>query len=49
LFSLALGAVVWAASSIGGHPVAGLVSFLIMAGFGAVALLSHGELRLPAE
>ena len=41
LFSLVLGVVVWAASWIGGHPVAGLFSFLIMAGFGAIFVVGR--------
>jgi hypothetical protein len=41
LFSLLLGGVVWAASWIGGHPVAGLVSFLIVAGFGAIFVVGR--------
>jgi hypothetical protein len=41
LVSLALGAVLWAASWIGGHPVAGLFSFLIMAGFGAIFVVGR--------
>jgi hypothetical protein len=41
LFSLALGGVLWAASWIGGHPVAGLVSFLVMAGFGAIFVVGR--------
>ena len=41
LFSLLLGGVVWAASWIGGHPVAGLVSFLIIAGFGAIFVVGR--------
>jgi hypothetical protein len=50
LFSLALGGVVWAASWIGGHPVAGLASFLIMACFGAVFVVGRRSesLRLMA-
>jgi Flp pilus assembly protein TadB len=39
LFSLAMGGVRWAASWVGGHPLAGLVSFVIMAAFGAVFVL----------
>jgi hypothetical protein len=41
LFSLVLGVVVWAASWIGGHPVAGLFSFLIMACFGAIFVVGR--------
>jgi hypothetical protein len=41
LFSLALGGVVWAAAWIGGHPMAGLVSFLVMAAFGAVFVVGR--------
>jgi hypothetical protein len=41
LFSLALGGVVWAASWIGGHPVAGLFSFLVMAAFGSVFVVGR--------
>jgi hypothetical protein len=36
-----LGVVVWAASWIGGHPVAGLFSFLIMACFGAIFVVGR--------
>jgi hypothetical protein len=36
LFSLAMGGVLW----VGGHPLAGLVSFVIMAAFGAVFVLA---------
>jgi hypothetical protein len=39
--SLVLGGIVWAASWIGGHPVAGLASFLIMAGFGAIFVVGR--------
>jgi hypothetical protein len=39
LFSLALGVVVFVAQWIGGHPLGGLVSLAIMAGFGVVILL----------
>jgi hypothetical protein len=41
LFSLALGGVVWLASWIGGHPMAGLGSFLIMGAFGAVFVVGR--------
>ena len=41
VFSLALGGVVWVASWIGGHPVAGLFSFLIMAAFGAIFVVGR--------
>jgi hypothetical protein len=41
LFCLVLGGVVWAASWIGGHPVAGLFSFLVMAGFGAIFVVGR--------
>jgi len=41
LFSLVLGGLAWAASAIGGHPMAGLVSFLIMAAFGAVFVVGR--------
>jgi hypothetical protein len=41
LFCLVLGVVLWAASWIGGHPVAGLFSFLIMAGFGAIFVVGR--------
>ena len=33
--------IAWAASWVGGHPAAGLVSFLIMAGFGSVFVLGR--------
>jgi len=39
LLSVALGTVVFAAQWIGGDPVSGLVSFGILAGFGALILL----------
>jgi hypothetical protein len=38
LFSLACGAILFGAQAIAGHPGSGLVSFGIMAGFGAVIL-----------
>ncbi len=38
LFAVALGAVVFAAQWVGGHPGSGLVSFAIMAVFGAAIL-----------
>lgn len=41
LFSLVLGGILWAASWIGGHPVAGLFSFLIMAAFGAIFVVGR--------
>jgi hypothetical protein len=41
LFSLALGGVMWAASWVGGHPMAGLASFGIMTGFGAVFVVGR--------
>jgi hypothetical protein len=41
MFSLGLGAVLWAASWIGGHPVAGLFSFLVMACFGAIFVVGR--------
>jgi hypothetical protein len=41
LFSLVLGGIAWAASWVGGHPVAGLFSFLIMAGFGSVLVVGR--------
>jgi hypothetical protein len=41
LFSLALGGVMWAASWVGGHPMAGLASFGIMACFGAVFVVGR--------
>lgn len=41
LFSLVMGAVFWAASWIGGHAMAGLASFVIMAAFGAVFVLGR--------
>ena len=41
LFSLALGGITWVASWIGGHPVAGLFSFLIMAAFGAIFVVAR--------
>jgi hypothetical protein len=40
LFSLALGGVVFAASSLGGHPGAGAISLAVMAGFGLLVLLA---------
>jgi hypothetical protein len=40
LFSLALGGVVFAASSLGGHPGAGAISLAVMAGFGLFILLA---------
>jgi hypothetical protein len=40
LFSLALGGVMFAASSLGGHPGAGAISLAIMAGFGLFVLLA---------
>jgi hypothetical protein len=39
LFAVALGVVVFVAQWIGGDPGSGLVSFAIMAGFGALVLL----------
>ena len=39
--SLALGVVLWAASWVGGHPVAGLFSFLVMAAFGAIFVVGR--------
>ncbi len=39
LFSVALGAVVFVAQWIGGSPRSGVVSFAILAGFGALILL----------
>jgi drug/metabolite transporter (DMT)-like permease len=39
LFAVALGAVVFVAQWIGGDPHSGLVSFAILAGFGALVLL----------
>ena len=41
LVSLALGGILWAASWIGGHPVAGLFSFLIMVAFGAIFVVGR--------
>ena len=41
LFSLALGAVMWTASWIGGHPMLGLAMFGIMAAFGAVFVVGR--------
>jgi hypothetical protein len=41
LFSLALGGILWAASWIGGHPLAGLASFVIMAAFGAIFVVGR--------
>jgi hypothetical protein len=41
LFSLATGGVLWAASWAGGHPVAGLVMFLVMACFGGVFVVGR--------
>jgi hypothetical protein len=41
LFCLVLGGILWAASWIGGHPVAGLFSFLVMAGFGAIFVVGR--------
>jgi len=38
--SLALGGVVFAASSLGGHPGAGAISLAVMAGFGLLVLLA---------
>jgi hypothetical protein len=42
-FSLGLGVVVLGASSLGGHPGAGLVSLAIMAGFGLFLVLAGGS------
>jgi hypothetical protein len=41
LFCLVLGGIVWAASWVGGHPVAGLFSFLILAAFGAIFVVGR--------
>ena len=41
LFCLALGGIAWAASWVGGHPVAGLFSFLILAAFGAIFVVGR--------
>jgi hypothetical protein len=51
LFCLALGGITWAASWIGGHPVAGLFSFLVMAGFGAIFVVGRRSesLRMMAR
>jgi hypothetical protein len=40
-FSVALGAITWAASWIGGHPIAGLAGFAIMVAFGAVFVVGR--------
>lgn len=40
LFCLGLGVVILVASSLGGHPGAGLISLAIMAGFGLLLLLA---------
>jgi hypothetical protein len=58
LLSLALGGILWVASRVGVHPVAGLAMFAVMAAFGpgraglaALALLSRtglsGDLHRP--
>jgi len=39
LFAVSLGVVIFAAQWIGGDPVGGLVSFAILAGFGALVLV----------
>ena len=39
LFAVSLGVVILAAQWIGGDPVGGLVSFAILAGFGALVLV----------
>jgi hypothetical protein len=41
VFSLALGATMWAASWVGGHPMLGLGMFGIMAAFGAVFVVGQ--------
>ena len=41
LFSLAIGGVLWVASWLGGHPLAGLAMFGVMACFGAVFVLGR--------
>ena len=41
LFCLVLGGIAWAASWVGGHPVAGLFSFLILAAFGAIFVVGR--------
>jgi hypothetical protein len=41
LFSLAMGGVMWAASWAGGHPLAGLFMFGVMASLGAVFVIGR--------